>query len=529
MKSFIKTIQPYGIWIALAITIITAGCIAIVSFSYNDFFLTTADMGGLACGSNHLAETGTFSNGQTGGIAYNFNICWTKDSYPGLQFLHAVILKIVPIEAWQLIIITSALAYMTTAVLAMWLIWMIRHSSVLAIMGGLLTASSPALLRSMLLTPQNAHGYAWILLILVIIVWLIKNKYNKWWLLLVLVPALLLVVIHTLSFGIIMVTLAIWIWLFVIKKWRWRLALLAVGILGAFGNEVIQIIPFSINEAYQLLKSSFGGYNKPLWDHPSIWGYIITSLGALGLLLYREMDRSIKWLLGILLFIPVIFAHLSVIGIILLPSRFAAFGWIGLTLLAPFGIAVLWQRLNLKDWMVAALCITIIVGSISHALVFTRDDVDGWSARFKPRDGFSDALTWLNEYDSEGTLLGIMAVTNREITFAPIWYDGIVTSYPWYNLNHKKLKKFEANSGLYQSVFANPESAEYKRVSAFHSIITDPNNNDVPQYIKEYGLDYYIVPRGSQGFKIWNKLANDNKLDYPVLYNSDSHIIYGLQ
>jgi hypothetical protein len=158
--------------------------------------------------------------------------------------------------------------------------------------------------------------------------------------------------------------------------------------------------------------------------------------------------------------------------------------------------------------------------------VYTKDDVAGWSQRFQPHDEFIAALQWLNQQPQRGTLVGIMAVSNREITFAPIWYNGNIASYPWYNLNHKNIKSFKAKSSLYRTIFADPSGAEYLRVQGFYTMITAPNSAEATVAAQTYGLNYLILPIDSQAELIWQTESPDQ---FPLVYENTRYRIFQLQ
>lgn len=519
-------------YLSLGLVLVVTAVMGALPFIYNNFMLTTPDMGGLACGSQHLAETGQFSDGQTANLGYNFTVCWTKDLYPALQWIHAGLLMVLPVSAWQLVQITTVLGVMACGVFMWFIVYSLTRSPLYAGIAGIFTAATPALLRAAMLTPQNVHGYALILLIVCLLCWLITKEYNKWWLTLLLVPLLFLGMVHQLSFGIIGLVLVGWILGFYLQSWIWRFGFAAVALVAVLGNEFFTVLPFTVQSAWALLQHNFGGYDKPLWDHPSIWGYLVTALAAVGWALYRELPRSLLSLFTLLVIVPVILGHLSVFGIILLPDRFITYAWLGLVPLACFGLIAIQQRFAMPHVTMSRVVLgcffgLLLAAQVTHGVVFVKDDVNGWSKRFKPSEDFITAMTWLNDYDEvNGIVLGIMAVTNREITFSPTWYDGPVISYPWYNLNHRNLKKFQANSALYKSVFENESDPEYQRVLALYTIITKPNQEQVPQYIQQYNVRYYIIPIDSQAYDI---LAEKKSIPYQQIYSNELYVIYELQ
>ena len=107
-----------------------------------------------------------------------------------------------------------------------------------------------------------------------------------------------------------------------------------------------------------------------------------------------------------------------------------------------------------------------------------------------------------------------------------MWYDGPITSYPWYNLNHRNLKSFKAKSGLYQGVFADPTNPEYLRIQALYTIIAKPKSDQAKPYALKYNLAYLIMPKGSQADTIWQKAQPEY---FPQIYENDQYRIFSLR
>lgn len=511
---------------ALAVVLIQALCIGSVPFVLNDWFLTTPDAGGWACGAQTLADTGAFSDGHTAGLGYNFNICWAQDTYPGLQYLLAGLVKLSGVAADRLIplILIGLLAGLAVT---MWgVAWNMTRSHTVALLAGLATSLTPIVLRAQILTPQNLFGYWLIALMLLLIVHIIATKHYAWWLG-VAALAGLLGYIHSLSFGIAGIVLAVWFYGWYLPNWKWRVAVLLLGMLGGIAVWYKDILPVSPQIALDLFRSgNFTGYDHPLYDHPAFLGYGLTVLAVIGLLFGQITNRSAKWLMICWFIVPIMLGHLSVIGWILLPDRFIAYMWFGVVLSAAVGLDRLRQLLPWPTVLWVGLALLLWGAQVSHTIVYIKDDIAGWSARFRPQAEFIEALQWLNTQPDAGTLVGIMAAANRELTFAPLWYDGPIASYPWYNLNHRNLKSFKANSHLYQGIFADPTKPEYLRVQAFYTIIAKPKSDEAHPLAVQYNLAYLIMPKGSQADDIWQQAQPAH---FPQIYENAHYRIFSLR
>lgn len=503
--------------------------IGVSPFYLNEWFLTSPDSGGLACGAEALASTGVFSDGRTAGLGYNFNVCWTQETSPNLQVLHSYLLKIFAIESWKLVIITSIIAYLLCVLGIMIIGYRLIGVPWVAAVAGLLAASSPPLLRSLILTPQNVFGYLGMLVIVLAVVEISKRKSwasaLPWWIAIVFSFAAL-IFSHRLSFGVASIVFTIWIVLFYPRRWVTRFILILLGLIGSLLVFKFKLFPIPPQQAWQLFQGHFTGYDHPLYDHPALWGYIPTLLAAIGLLFPMRLSRKTYGIVLTSLIIPIILAHLSWFGLSLLPDRFVAFSWIGIVLFAAVGSVALFQHLHARWSWFLPLLILVIGAQVVHGVVYSKDDVSGWSARFRPHQEFREALLWLNEQPEKGTLVGIMAAARREITFAPFWYDGTVASYPWYNLNHRNIKSFKAKSALYEDIFADPTNPEYLRVKAFYSIITHPNSDEAKNAVNTYRLQYLIVRKNSPADEIWQQAPPPH---FPQIYENDKYHIYKLR
>ncbi len=517
-----KTPVALSLAIALSGVMIISLILGILPLYLNKFPLTTPDAGGLACAAEVLTHTNHFNPGRTN--SPNFAICWTKEHYPVVQFMNAAILKITPLQSWQVVPITALGMYLGCVLGLCYIGYMLTKRLSVAVTAGILAAASPALLRSLILTPQNVYGYFWIVIFIVAFIHLILHPRWYWWIALIMLTPVLAFT-HTLSFGIAAIAFALWFWLFFLERWLYRLIVAGIGGVMILITERWQLLPVSVSSALSLFRSSFSGYDHPVYDHPAIWGYLITALAVVGMVLAKKLSYKIRWLFISLIFTPVILGHLSFVGLQLLPERFIPFAWLGLVPLATLGVyelgaLVRWPR---TFWTASVIC--ILGAQIIHAAVFIKDDVDGWSARFRPKPEFIQAMQWLNQQPNKGALLGIMAVSNREISFAPLWYTGMIENYPWYNLDHKDIKNLQANSSLYQPILANPSAPEYQRIHTLYTLITTPNDPSLITTLPPYQLSYFVLPKTSQAYKLWQKEAS---LPFSLIYENNKYVIYAL-
>lgn len=510
--------------LSLVAIIIQAGVMGAIPYQLNNWFLTTPDAGGWACGAQTLADTGQFSDGHTAGLGYNFNICWTKEFYPGLQYLLAGLVRVSNISAHTIMPVLLIMMLVALAVLMWTIAWQISRSQRVALFTGLGTSLTPIVLRAEILTPQNLFGYVLIAGLFLMISQLIRTKQLWWWLGIVAVTGLLGYV-HSLSFGVAAIASTVWLYGWYLPNWKWRLSLGLLGIAGGIALWFIDFLPVSLHDAVgQFTSGAFTGYDHPLYDHPAFLGYGLVIVAAVGILFGHLPDRSSKGLLFAWFIVPLLLGHLSLVGWVLMPDRFIAYIWFSIVLFGAIGLEYLLKRQSKTiGWMLVAV---VWGAQFVHTVIYIKDDIDGWSNRFQPHVEFVEALQWLNQQPDQGILVGIMAATNREITFAPLWYDGPIASYPWYNLNHRNLKSFKAKSALYQSVFADPTSTEYLRVQAFYTIIAKPKSDQAKPAALQYNLAYLIMPKGSQADDIWQQAKPEH---FTQLYENTAYRIYSLR
>ncbi len=526
-----KSINSYAVLASLLIITVLALFIASYSFHINNYAVTP-DFSGLACAADHLATEGTFSDYEIPETTYE--MCWRPDTYPLLQIFHAGLLALLPIASWQLVMLTTGLAFLTCALGIWFIVYKLSKSPLFAFVASAFTLFSPALIRSLVLTPQNLFGYAGLILGIILCLYLIMNDKHKL-VLVVSVPLLILLAFtHKLSFGIAGIVFSFWFVFIFLKSWKIKIAAIVSGMVVVMLGMVLNILPVTYTEIVKLFsESKFEGVYHPIWDHPAIWGYIITSLGILGLLLLlfdrNNLNNKIKWLFMLLFIVPLIFSHLPVIGIHLLPNRFVPFVWISLAFFAAYGFLKTRILLNMPRWLFGILLVFLIGTQAVHGYVFMQDVINGWSVRYQPRTGFAEALEWLSENDPEAELLGVQSAINQEILLAPLWYEGHTVYYPWYNLNHRDIKSFTVvnPSSPYSEIINQPEHPVYKRLQALYTIITNPTSDLAKEYIKQHKIDYLITwKRSGEYYKIWDKIKPK---DYPKVYESDKYIIFDLQ
>lgn len=524
--TFDKKIYQFPLLItALTIVVLIGIAMGITPFVWNRFFFTTPDAGGLGCGAQTLAETGTFYTNLASGISNNFSICWTKETYPLLSIAHAILLRLFPIDVALLIAITTTCAVVGTSVVMFWVGYLAKKSICVAFLAGMFTATAPAILRAAILTPQNVFGY-FLLSIGLLIITLTSIRR---WAIFFLIPLFpLLFFTHTLTAGIAVISISVWFWLFYIRSWKWKLALGIMGFTLLASDYFFPVLPLPIHVGMvmNLLHEHFEGYKLPLWNHPAIWGYLVTSFAAVGMVYHKTIPYLIRSYLYVFFGVVLVFGHLFVIGLTLLPDRFIAFGWLPLTLFAAVGLYEIFARLHLRAPLVTGLLIIFTAAQITHAVVFMKDDYEGWSARFQPYPEFIQAMKWLNTQPSKGTLLGVMNIINRELVFANHFYSGPVANYPWYNIDAKNLENFSAKSDLYRPVFADITNPTYLQFQKLYMLVAHPDSPAALATVQEYNIKYFVAWRRAQDGWIWQEKAPSV---FHKIYKNKAYVIYDLQ
>lgn len=519
-----KTIVVVGITIVLCAI---SGGLAYLGLRLNNFAVTP-DTSGLACAAESLAETGQPRVYEI--LPTMYEMCWLPTTYPALQHLHAALLRLLPLSHTTLVNLTSSIVY-GLCVLAIGLIgWLISHRPLGLFLTGVLAAVNPALLRALVLTPQNLYGYLLIICGVGISLWAIQTR-RRWWLL-SLVPLLyVLHLTHTLSFGIAGLIFVPWVCLALLPSWKLKLSLLPVLCLGVAAAYYWGLIPKDLTTAARFLfDNGYPGIYRPLWDHPAIWGYITTALAAIGVFLVlprKPLPTISTWLILMVGLVPILLGHLDFLGIRLLPNRFIPFAWISLVPLAALGLLELHTRLRLQQWMFTVIITLLVSAQAVHGIVFMQDDINGWSARYRPEAEFREALIWLDHNRPAGRLLGVQSAINQEILLAPLWYHGHTVYYPWYSLNHRDITNFAVinASSPFASIFSQPDNPVYQRLHQLYYLITQPKSPEAKTAVQTQQLNYLILWKRSPDFLIW-QAAQPKK--FKLIYENEFYVIYRL-
>ena len=531
--------QPRFPWIWLGVIVSISIGIAWYAAFLNNYAITP-DFSGLACAANHLATEGEFI--QYTSKPFAFEMCWQPHRYVALQLLHAGILTVLPITISTLLLFTIGGAYVGLIIIMAVVSWRITESQLATASTALLTATCPAVIRSLVLTPQNLFGYAMIAGVILMTTYLLlaeqRNSTRRiplWPLWLVGLFGLIMAIgfTHDLSFGIVSIAFGSWVGLIFMDRWWKKLLTFGFGGLLIWLDLTTGALPVSVKGAWFLLTNSqLNGFYHPLWDHPAIWGYLITGLGMLGLVIFKQYVQSqyhkILWLLIFIAAVAVVFGHLPLIGVELLPNRFVPFAWMPLVLAAGIGVQALWQTVGLPRWLVAGCIGLIFSAQLVHGIVFMHDDINGLSFRYRPSDGFVESVEWLQKNDPEAHLLGIQSATDQAILVAPQWFFGEISYYPWFALNHRKIKKFNVvnPSSPFSDIINQPEHPQYIRLFEMYTIVTKRNSPEATAAIAKHQYDYLLVNKKAQPYtELWSKNTPEQ---YPVAYENTEYILYEL-
>ncbi len=426
------------------IIIITLGFIlAIIPFIQSNWLPTSPDSAGLSCAAQHLTSAGEFAQNRTRGFDFHYNPCWTQQTYPGNQVFTAGIITITGAPASSVVVWLSILTFIAIAIAIYIAVWLSTDERTLALWSGLGAITSLALARSLLLTPHNLYGYLGIILIILgIVIW----ERSRHWLsvVLIILSIAFLTVFHALSLAIVGISLALYTLASTYKKPKILLILFGVLLLINIGVALIMFGTINpIVPVESILAMSIPGITNPWYDHPAVWGYIATSIGALGIA-YRISSKDMHPALHLGIWIGLVsifFGHPEITQIEILPERVIAYGWIPLAIALGDGVLVSTGWLKAK-WRYL-LSILIIAGMALHFSIFIQDSYEGISKRFIPDTDFIESMQWLETQRTDDTfLLAVGNTINRKITYSGLWYYGDSAWYPWYRLNHKNIHAF---------------------------------------------------------------------------------------
>lgn len=501
---------------------------------YLNNFAVTPDIAGLACAGDYLAQTGTAREYPI--LQTTYEMCWQPETYPFLQHAFAAVERITNHSHITLAHSLTVLSYLGVA-LMMWVItWQLSKRIWVATLGAGFALFTPALVRAMLLTPQNVVGY---FLLLIVISCLLAFTQKRQWLYAIPVTVLLgfTYFVHTLTFSVMAVIVLVWFLVIAVRPWWLQLGLTVVGVTTLASQFVLNWLPEALASRLDyFLNSPLSGFDHPVWDHPAIWGYLMLALGVIGLALWPfpvATARAQRLTMLVIAIVPTLLGHASVLGIGLLPNRFIPFTWLALTPLAALGavylVVILFSKWKFGGWISGIILGIMMTAQIAHGIFFMIDDLSGLAYRYTPRAGYVEALTWLNETDSTATVLGVQSAENQEVLVSALWYQGLVRYYPWYALNHRDLKKFSVinkGSSPYTNVVDNPSDPNYSWLYDFYTIVAKPNSPEAALAITTEQLDYFITAKQSKVYtEVWLNADADT---YPIVYDNGYYIIYEL-
>lgn len=531
---------------------------AMLPYFLSDFVPPWKDSIAVACAVKHIDQNHIMGVGERVYTTYDIpqiSYCWGKETYPLnqiYQYSFEVFSGLDPA-------LTVSLVYLMLYLLIVLSIYLVSHEihqkQYLAFVAAFLAANSLALLRIFIVSAHQLFGF----LAIITVAWFLvryERARQKKYLFLVAFVLLSLAFLHQFSLAVISVALAGY-FIARIKKKIYILPtvalivgviLLAANFLGQGKGPLYLILSFIHNASTVGMVDTLSAH--PLWDHPTILGYVLSVLGVVGAFycLFKPKFplKTFWWALTVFC---VLMAHSYIFGFYLIGYRFLFFLFIPFSILAPLFFVYLKSLLpKLSHFLIPIAIIFITIGASVHSVNFLLDDFFGMSKRVLPPTELKQAIIWLNANSQpEDTILTVTHGDQKYASYLPYLYQGNVMAYPVFVFTN--FYKFEFKSKLYDYLYADqPEEKETylsrliepyfqeqlaetenfeksqndkQQLFDMFQMIAHPRDKAAKKIFKKYQVKYVLAWRGEIENKIYNKLKG-----FEPVYTNDLLVIY---
>lgn len=542
----------------IIILLIISSATALLPYFFSDFFPPWKDSIAVACAVKHIDQNHTLGVGER--VYTTFDIpqisyCWGEEIYPLnqiYQYSFKVFSGLDPA-------LTVSLVYLMLYLLIVLGIYLVSHEihqkQYLAFVSAFLAANSLALLRIFMISAHQLFGF----LAIIAMAWFLvryERARQKKYLFLVTFVLLNLAFLHQFSLAVISVALAGY-FIARLKKKLFILPaivllggiiIIAASFLGQGKGPLYLILSFIHNASTVGMVDTLSAH--PLWDHPTILGYVLSILGVFGAFycLFKPKFplKTFWWTLTVFC---VLMAHSYIFGFYLIGYRFLFFLFIPFSILAPLFFVYLKGLLpKLSHFLIPFAIIFIAIGASLHSINFLMDDFTGMSKRVLPPTELKQAISWLNENSQpEDTILTVTHGDQKYAAYLPYLYHGNVMAYPvflftdFYKFEFKsKLYKFiytdqTEDKGTYLSRLIKPyfqeqlaktenfEQSQKDTQQLFNmfQMIAHPRDKATKKIFKKYQVKYVLAWRGEIENKIYYKLKG-----FEPVYTNDLLVIY---
>lgn len=438
--------------VVLALIVLCCIMINAVSFYGANFSPMLSDMVAASCSVKEIKDYGQIASNENIHSFSGPGYCWAKNTYPFIKVYLGQFSLFSSLRAENAVIFVYIFLTLFIPIVFYLIGRTIFADEKIALLSAFFGSFAPVLARIINLTAQNLFG---ILLILAFILFFAKYILvrKNIFLVLAILIFILLGLFHHLSFIVLFASLLMYFFVKGLKRPRYLLLFLVllpfmllilylVGGLSIIGYVLINIIESGI--FYKL------GYIAPLWQFPSIIGYVLFCFSVLGLIIavinwnrlekQREIFIYLFCLAGFLMF----FAQLYYLGIIFYNYRFIAFLFIPAVILGSLGFSwlLLILRKNFTKKFIAGFVILILSASFVHYFGYRQDEFMMRNQYVYTKEDFKAVIAWLRSHENnDNAILALLSYDHKEPTSL-----AYLTNYNLYFLDDFHLNNFKKST-----------------------------------------------------------------------------------
>lgn len=500
-------------WVVLS-SLVSAGLL-LLTYQMAQTVYLSPDTLGLACGAEHLYSTHTFSTVRTPFPAFDYVPCWTGNLYPALQFLVVGLRYVTPNMDWA-IGATHLLLAIAFPLVTAWCVWNWKRQVVLTVCTAWVAALFPAAHSTLQLTPQGLLGTCLLLLAISLV---IRHTvpHSRW--LLVLPVLSVLYFSHTLSFFFSLLFLGC-LWL-IYKPLKHSILVFLMSVGVAVTGSIISLSRTNsifniVSGLWQQMQIVDQFQARPIWDHASVFGYVIIPLAVFGLTstIWTKKD---KWLLGIWLMIPFFLAHLDWVGLAYLPHRMLWYMAPSLILSAAAGLLLLLDRR--RSWLVTITGSLVMLSLTFHTALLSSNNIQVYTNPLYLSADYLLATQQLQQVPTTQVVLTQITPQDRLALHLPRLITADIISFPANQF--KNAKEFKVSQPYWAYLAEHqPTDPLIVYLKSIALMLEQPQQAVEQELYTVFQVHSILLRQGSSEAKLLKK----SEL-FTTLYENDTYII----
>lgn len=502
-------------WKLVLVSSLASVGLMLLTYQLAQTVFISPDTIGLACGAEHLFITGAFSEARTPYPMFDYVPCWTSQIYPALQILVASFRFALPSITLAVGAIHVLMAFLFPIVTSI-LVWNYKHNRQLALWSSILAAILPAAHSTLQLTPQGILGTILLLAALSLII-RPGVPITRW--LLVIPVLLILFFTHTLTFFFAMIFVGL-VWL-IQKPLKHSILFFIISVfVGVIGSLVALARTSSVQDIARGLWAQLQVIDqfqqRPIWDHASVFGYVVIPLVVFGFCASMWTRRD-KMLLGSWLLIPLIASHLDLFGLSFLPHRMVWYLTPSVLILAASGIQFV---IGHKRSILFILTAVGIVMSLTAQTVFlSQDNIHIYVDPIKLTNEYTEVINQLEDIPADQIILTVMTPQDRQGLHLPRHIQADVISFPAHQF--KSTKNFELAQPFWAYLAKNqPNNPLVERLQAVNQMLEQPQLSREQNLYAANHITRIVLKKGSSQAKTLRK----SNL-FTVVFENDMYLI----